>query len=137
MDWTDGHSWGEARWNHVQETEDLGVKNEKFQPQVESKTTQLITYREIPRDSVSESFVRASKLGECSGGSLRMYEGRFTYVRQRVRREEIDARDLGQGRKEKFSPEEVEEMLSRPMVELQRLTTERSTKASQPSVVDN
>ena len=41
-----------------------------------------------------------------------MYDGRLTRVRQRVNREATSTdRDLGEGRREKYNPEEVQKLL--------------------------
>ena len=45
-------------------------------------------------------------------GSLAMYEGRLTRVRETVARQDTEqGRDLGEGKKEMFSPSEVQKLL--------------------------
>ena len=51
-------------------------------------------------------------MGQATDGTMQMYEGRLQRVRQQVNREPSSAdRDLGKGRREKYSPEEVQKML--------------------------
>lgn len=55
---------------------------------------------------------RTSRTGQATDGSLQMYEGRLTRVRQQVNRETVATdRDLGEGRREKYSPDEVQRLL--------------------------
>ena len=55
---------------------------------------------------------RTSSKFQRSDGSLVMYEGRLTRVRETVAREDTrTGRDLGEGKKEMFSPNEVQKLL--------------------------
>lgn len=55
---------------------------------------------------------RASRMGQATDGTLQMYEGRLARVRQQVNRDAtFTERDLGAGRKERYSPEEVQKLL--------------------------
>ena len=132
-----GLSWEEARWSRVKEAGESDLKSEKFQPKNEGKSPQLLSPRELSRDSAPESFLRSSRLGGQPDGSLRMYEGRLTHVRERVRQEEKNVRDLGPGRREKFSPDEAQKILSQPTGEWWGAVTEQSAKPAPPSVEDN
>jgi hypothetical protein len=68
-----------------------------------------------------------------------MYEGRLTRVRKQVWLDEEAGKDLGAGRKEKFSPQEVEQMLSNPggAGQVQGGATEQSLKAKPHTAVGN
>lgn len=124
--------WEEARWNQAGEWTRRESQNAKFQPLDNSETARILSYRELGRESAPEWSSRASPLAGGSGGGLRRYEGRLTRVREQVVREEKNVRDLGPGRQEKFSPEEVEKMLSEPVGELRGTVTGQSGGASPP-----
>ena len=133
-----GRKWEEARWNQAGEWAEGENRNTKFQPSADSGESRILSYRELSRESVPDWSSRSSSLAGGTDGSLRMYEGRLTRVRQQVAREETSARDLGPGRQEKFSPEEVEKMLSEPVGELRgTVTTGRSATASPPATAGN
>ena len=129
--------WEEARWNQAGEWSQRGSRNQKFQAPDDSAPTKLLSYRELGRDTAPDWSSRSSSLGGGSEGSLRMYEGRLTRVREQVRHEEQNVRDLGSGRQEKFSPQEVEKMLSEPVGELRGTVTGQSAGASLPLAAGN
>ena len=105
----------EAGWDQAgEEWSEEKSRNKKYQPSVDSGSNRILAYRELSRQEAPEWSSRSSYSASEKNGFLRMYEGRLTRVRERVAREEASPRDLGPGRKEKFSPEEVEKMLSEP-----------------------
>jgi len=132
-----GRKWEEARWGQDRDWAAGRGENEKFQPQRELAAEQTMTMREIERETAQGWSSRAARMGGGREGSLRMYEGRLTRVRQQVWREEENARDLGPGRQEKFRPEEVEKMLSQPVGDFRRAATEQSPGASPRAAPDN
>lgn len=113
-----GRRWEEARWGQDRDWAAGRGESEKFQPQNELGSERTVTMREMDREDAQGWSSRVARMGGGREGSLRMYEGRLTRVRQQVRQESEEARDLGPGRQEKFSPAEVEKMLSQPAAEL-------------------
>ncbi|NDC79902.1 MAG: hypothetical protein EB090_01320 [Verrucomicrobia bacterium] len=68
--------------------------------------------RQLSRHEAMGWASRTSRMGQATDGSLQMYEGRLTRVRHQVSHESNSAdRDLGEGRREKYSPEEVRRLL--------------------------
>lgn len=68
--------------------------------------------RQLVRQDAMGWASRTSRTGQATDGSLQMYEGRLRRVRQQVNREASSTdRDLGGGRREKYSPEEVQKLL--------------------------
>lgn len=110
----DGRRWEEARWKQAGEWAERENRNEKFQPTVDSRANRLLSYRELGQDPSPDWSTRSSSLGVGRDGSWRRYEGKLTRVREQVAREDKNVRDLGAGRQEKFSPEEVERILAEP-----------------------
>ena len=96
-----------------------------------------MTMREIGREAAEGWSSRAARMGGGREGSLRMYEGRLTRVRQQVWQESEEARDLGPGRQEKFSPQEVERMLADPLGQARGAAREQSPAASLLAAADN
>jgi len=113
-----GRRWEEARWGQDRDWAAGRGESEKFQPQKDLAMEQTLPMREMDREAAAGWSSRVARMGGGREGSLRMYEGRLTRVRQQVRQESEEARDLGPGRQEKFSPAEVEKMLSQPAAEL-------------------
>ena len=79
-------------------------------------------------------------------GELRMYEGRLVRVREKVSREEdLAKRDLGVGKQEIFTPDEVQKMLKpknkpnelQTILPLDQQVKAESGSAFQPVVVDS
>jgi len=132
-----GRKWEEARWNQEGKWAGHENHNAKFQPSVDSGDSRVLSYRELSRDSAPEWSSRSSSIAGGTDGSLRMYEGKLIRVREQVVREEKSSRDLGPGRQEKFSPEEVEKMLSEPAGELRGTVTGQSATASLPATAGN
>lgn len=68
--------------------------------------------RELSRREAAGWASRSSRKVQSADGRLQMYEGRLTRVRQQVSRDATSTeRDLGEGRGEKYSPEEVQKLL--------------------------
>lgn len=132
-----GHPWEEARWNQTGTWEEGAAKNEKFQPVPRQDAERLLVYRELERSAAPDWSSRPSRMGGLVDGSLRMYEGRLTRVREQVWREEQPVRDLGPSRQERFKPEEVEKMLSEPRQASDRGLRGQSAKASPPAIAGN
>ena len=132
-----GRNWEQVRWNQGGDSAANGTSNEKFQPSEELVSQQTTKHRELAREPATDWSSRAARLKGGGNGSLPMYEGRLTRVRQQVRQEESSPRDLGPGRQEKFSPQEVEKMLSRPVGEPRGTAKEQSPAASPLAAADN
>jgi len=68
--------------------------------------------RELSSPEATGWSSRTSRMGQATEGTLQMYEGRLARVRERVNRDPVSTdRDLGNGRQEKYSPEEVQKIL--------------------------
>lgn len=128
--------WEGVRWNQSRDWSGVDPSDEKFQPQQGLASEKTKAYRELEKESAPDWSSRPASLGARTDGSLRMYEGRLTRIREQVSREEQNPRDLGPGRQEKFSPEEVEKMLSQPAAEGQGVKG-RSPTASPPAAAGN
>ena len=134
---TSGRRWEEARWAEGRDWVSGRGQNENFQTSQELAKEHTRTYREVERRPVADWASRSARLVAGRDGSLRMYDGRLTRVRGQVWREEGKGRDLGPGRQEKFSPQEVERMLSRPVGEPRGAATGQSREASPLAAADN
>ena len=132
-----GRNWEKARWGQDREWAFGKGESEKFQPQAELTSERTVTMREIKRETAQGWSSRASRMGGASDGSVRMYEGRLTRVRNQVWNESEAPRDLGPGRQEKFTPTEVEKMLSQPVGQLRGAAREQSPAASPLAAADN
>jgi len=132
-----GRNWEEARWGQDRDWALGRGESEKFQPQTQLASERTVTMREMERENAADWSSRTARMGGGREGSLRMYEGRLTRVRQQVWRESEEVRDLGEGRQEKFSPAEVEKMLSQPTAEVREATREQSAKASPLAAAGN
>jgi len=138
-DWerVSGRKWEEVRWGQDRDWASEKGESEKFQPQTQLASERTVTMREMGQETAAGWSSRIARMGGGREGSLRMYEGRLTRVRQQVWRESEQARDLGAGRQEKFSPAEVEKMLSQPTAEVREATKEQFPAASLPATEDN
>lgn len=132
-----GRGWDQARWNSSADWSEGEKKHQKFQPGKDPSPVRSLTFRDLGRESAPGWSSRSSSLGGGTDGSLRMYEGRLIRVRQQVWREDENPRDLGPDRQEKFSPEEVERMLSQPVARGREMVKEQSPEASPLAVADN
>jgi len=127
------------RWGGASDSPLEGKTHPQFQAEQESSSTGIPgrEFRQLDRVPAPEWVSRATRVGRREDGSLRMYEGRLTRIRQEVRREEKSVRDLGPERQERFSPDEVEKILSQPTPESRRAATEQSAGASPLAAADN
>ena len=132
-----GREWEEARWGQDREWTSGRGESEKFQRQAELASEQAVTMREMERETAPGWSSRAARMAGGREGFLRKYEGRLTRVRQQVWQESENARDLGAGRQEKFSPADVEKMLSQPVGQWRGAAKEQSTAASPLAAADN
>ena len=132
-----GHRWQEEHWSQDRDSASTAARSEKFQPGSDLGSRRTVTFRELEHEGAGDWSSRSARLGNGRDGALRMYEGRLTRVRQQVWQEEPSPRDLGPGRQEKFSPREVEEMLSRPVGEPRGAAKEQSPAASPLATGDN
>jgi len=135
-----GRKWEEARWEQGRDWVTDRGEIKTFQLQKELASERTVKMPEMERETAQGWASRASRAARMGGGregSLRMYEGRLTRVREQVWQEETNARDLGAGRQEKFSPAEVEKMLSQPFGELRGAPREQSPAASPLAAADN
>jgi len=68
--------------------------------------------RELSRPEATGWSSRSSRMGQATDGTLQMYEGRLVRVRQQVNRDAVSTdRDLGEGRQEQYTPEQVQRLL--------------------------
>ena len=134
---TSGRRWEEARWEQGRDRVSGQVQNERFQPGRELAKEQMLTYREVEQKSATDWASRSARLGSGRDGSLRMYDGRLTRVREQVWEEQPKERELGPGRQEKFSPQEVERMLADPLGQVRGAAREQSPEAFPLAAADN
>jgi len=132
-----GRRWEEARWEQDRDWVADRGESKRFQPQKELASERTVTMRETERETAQGWSSRAARMTGGREGFLRMYEGRLTRVRQQVWQESENARDLGAGRQEKFSPADVEKMLSQPVGQWRGAAKEQSTAASPLAAADN
>ena len=126
-------------WGGASDSPWGGKTHSRFQAEQESSSAGVPSreFRQLERLSAPDWVSRATRVGRREDGSLRLYEGRLTRIRQEVRREEQSVRDLGSGRQERFSPDEVEKILSRAAPESRQAATEQSAGASPLAAADN
>ena len=134
---TTGRVWEGARWDQDRDWASGQSQNEMFQPDRELAKERTLTYREVEREPVAGWASRSSRLAASQEGSLRLYEGRLTRVRQRVGEEPGQGRELEGGRQETFRPSEVEKMLSEPVGENRGAAKAQSPTASPLAAADN
>lgn len=132
-----GQGWEEARWNQNRAWSGDRGTDETFHPSRELAKEQALAHRELEPAPAPDWSTRSARLGMGREGSLPMYAGRLTRVRQQVWQGEEKIRDLGAGRQEKFSPSEVEKMLSRPVGELRGAAREQPAVATPLAAADN
>lgn len=140
-DWegSDGRGWEQKSWRTQDDSRWDGEANRRFQPQESTEINQAaaLQFRELARKPGPSWSSRSARTAQGEDGSLKMYQGRLTRVREQVWREESGPRDLGSGRQEKFSPDEVEKILSRPVGEPRGAAKEQSPGASRLAAADN
>jgi hypothetical protein len=77
-----------------------------------SKEIEVREERQLTRQEAQGWSSRNSRMGQATDGTMQMYEGRLQRVRQQVNRDPSSSdRDLGEGRREKYSPDEVQKLL--------------------------
>lgn len=88
-------------------------RNAPYDPSVSRGAENRIQEKkELSQPEVLDWSSRSSRFFHTKEGSLQMYEGRLTHVKEQIMQEETrSGRDLGQGRSEKFTPAEVQKML--------------------------
>ena len=109
--------WDHARWNQAKVFKDAEKDSEKFSNSEKTLPKTRSHAHQLSPEAVSEWSARTSKMTTVGSESPRLYEGRLTRVREQVWRETQNTRDLGKGRQEKFSPDEVDKMLAQPVGE--------------------
>jgi len=124
-------------WAKPGESRESSSRNEAFSPRADLISPSVQTHQEIARKSSPGWISRPARKVQRVDGSLQLYEGRLTRVRETVLDDQASPRDLGPGRQEKFSPQEVEQILSRPVNEIQRPLREQPRGASPLAVADN
>ena len=129
--------WEQVRWQQTDNSSFGARRSERFEPSAAVQEQRSWQFEEVARKAAPDWSSRSTRTVQKSDGTLRMYEGRLTRVREQVWREEESQRDLGPGRQEKFRPEEVEKMLSQPVGEFRGAATERSPAASPLAAADN
>lgn len=132
-----GRKWEEARWGQDRDWASDKGESERFQTQKDLALEQTLKMREMEREAAQGWSSRAARMGGGREGSLRLYEGKLTRVREQVWREDQRARDLGADRQEKFRPEEVEKILSQPVGESAPRAREQSPSASPLAAAGN
>ena len=129
--------WEQARWQQTDSSSFGARRSERFEPSAAVQEQRSWQFEEVARKAAPDWSSRSTRTVQKSDGTLRMYEGRLTRVREQVWREEESPRDLGPGRQEKFRPEEVEKILSQPVGEFRGAAKERSPAASPLAAADN
>lgn len=131
-----GHNWEEARWSQHRDATIPKTGSDDFPFPAGLASDRTMKTHQVERESADWS-TRSARLGRGWDGSPLMYQGRLTRVREQVWEESQDTRDLGSGRKEKFTPAEVEKILSQPVGELRGAAREQSPTAFPLATADN
>jgi len=132
--------WQDERWDRSVSWVGGETRQEAFQPSARTEPGKMLTPKNLPRAPAPDWSSRSSGTASRDQGSLRMYEGRFTRVRQQVSVQETDPeneRDLGPHRREQFQPSEVEKMLADPLGDIRGKVKERPSEASPLAAADN
>ena len=107
--------YGKKNDTHFSKDSSMAGKDssDRFDPSFsKQQEARIREERELSRPEADGWSSRASRMGQATEGTLQMYEGRLARVRQRVNRDAVSTdRDLGNGRQEKYSPEEVQKIL--------------------------
>lgn len=125
------------RWGGGAEFAGGEKKSGRYQAQQTLASSETRVFRQIPGETASGWSSRSDRVTQKSDGGLRMYEGRLTRVRARMVEEEKSVRDLGEGRKESYRPDQVEKMLSQPLGDLRGPVREPPVAASPPGAGGN
>jgi hypothetical protein len=133
----EGRAWEEERWTGQRGWAKGEERSEKFQTSERLAAEETVKFRQVEKMPAGDWSSRTARLGGGRDGSLRMYEGRLTRVREQVQSGDAGPRDLGPGRQEQFRPEEVERMLADPMGERGEAARGQSRGASRHAAADN
>jgi hypothetical protein len=97
---------------------------------------QNLEQKEFPQKEAPDWSSRSSRTFQDEDGTRRMYQGRLIRVRERVSRDDPSmGRDLGDGKKEMYSPAEVKKILEgqpAPIDPLQKAPVKVPIKAESP-----
>ncbi|MCX6935278.1 MAG: hypothetical protein NTZ01_03665 [Verrucomicrobia bacterium] len=92
--------------------------------------------KELARVDAPDWSSRSSPTFQAKDGSLQMYSGRLIRVREKVARDDpTSGRDLGEGKREMFSPNEVKKILEgrhTPIAPLEHAQVQAPVKAESP-----
>ena len=112
---TSSYQGKESTWSGRQNSAFDGVSHRDYNANRESswqKKDDVEMRKTIERKEGPDWISRTSPKFQGKEGSLAMYEGRLTQVRETMIKEDSSAkRDLGSGRKEMFDPSEVQKIL--------------------------
>ena len=131
---------GNSPWDHSE--------NSRFSQEASSPAQQEgnLEQKEVAHKTTDDWSSRTSRTFQNEDGSRQMYQGRLIRVRERVTQDEPNTGgDLGEGKKEMYSPSEVKKILEgqpAPIDPLQKVPLQvpvkaESPMASLPSSVDN
>jgi len=123
-------------------------ENSRFSREARStlQRKEKLEQNELAHKAADDWSSRISRTFQNEDGTRQMYQGRLIRVRERVSRDEPNTvRDLGEGKKEMYSPSEVKKILEgqpAPIDPLQKVPLQvpvkaESPMASLPSSVDN
>ena len=109
----------------------------RLQPEGGGEALRRWTWKEVESKASPDWSSRPTRLAQREDGSLKKYEGRLLRVKESVQREAETVRDLGPDRRENFSPEEVDQILSRPAGAVRGAATGQSPAACPLAAADN
>jgi len=109
-------------------------RNAPFDPAVkQTGENRIQEKKELSQPDVLDWSSRPSHAFHTKSGSLQMYEGRLTHVKEQILQDEVHSgRDLG-GHAEKFTPTEVQKMLKGKKESSLNPVRAEFPRASQPS----
>ena len=114
------------------------IENSRFSRGASSslQRKENLEQKEFAHKETDDWSSRTSRTFENEDGTRQMYQGRLIRVRERVSQDETSrGRDLGEGKKEMFSPSEVKKILEgkpAPIDPLQRVPSQVPVKAESP-----
>ena len=113
-------------------------ENSRFSQEASSsmQRKENLEQKEFTPKTTDDWSSRTSRTFQSEDGSRQMYQGRLIRVRERVARDEPNTGgDLGEGKKEMFSPSEVKKILEgkpAPIDPLQKVPLQVPVKAESP-----
>jgi len=113
-------------------------ENSRFSKEVSSnlQRKENLEQKEFAHKETKDWSSRTSRTFQNEDGTRQMYQGRLIRVRERVAQDEPNTgRDLGEGKKEMFSPSEVKKILEgkpNPIDPLQKVPVQGPVKAESP-----